>query len=212
VKYPTVTSQIAFIFLALVGADAFADEDAENLSVRLSALGDQAVVSFDVSDAFTTDFRKQIKNGLVRRAHIHIEIQDTFGAIRTLIRRCTFKKDVWDEYLQVRVEDGFSNAIVKNKRVIAKSIEYCGRVKSVPLVHLHQLKDAGGYKVKVTVRLNPVSEEERRRARRFMTNPQAQQRNTTRSFFDVIFGTNRNYSNDTFVFISPNLLRPARKP
>ena len=190
---------------------ARADDEAEPLDVRLESSNEQAVVSFNVSDAFTTDFRKQIKNGLVRKAHIQIEIQDGFGSIRTLIRRCTFKKDVWDEYLQVRVEDGFAKATIKNKRVISESVEYCGRVRRVPVVHLHLLRNPNNYTVKVTVRLNPISEAERRRARRFMSNPHAKRRNTSRSFFDVLFGSSRNYSDDTFVFISSKLARPSTK-
>ena len=208
-KHYTTLAVFTGLILFLTCLNAVADDEAEQLEVRLGAQNDKAVVSFDVSNAFTTEFRKQIKNGLVRKAHIQIEIQDDFGSIRTLIRRCTFKKDVWDEYLQVRVEDGFAKAIIKNKRVISKSIEYCGRIQQVPIVHLHLLRSPGVYTVKVTVRLNPVSEAERRRARRFMSNPHAKQRNTTRSFFDVLFGTNRQYSNDTFVFKSSKLLRPS---
>jgi hypothetical protein len=202
---------LGFVFLFVISRPALADPEAEALLVRLSAKNDNATVSFDVSNAFTTDFREQLKNGLVRRATIEVELLEATGLLRRQTRRCTFKKDVWDEYLQTRIEDGPAPAQVKNHRVIASSVETCGKVESLALVQLRRLRATRTYQVRVTVRLNPVSEADRRRARRFMSNPRAQRQNNTRSFFDVIFGLNRNQSNDTFVFISSRLRRPEPK-
>jgi len=195
-----------------VHSSASADQDAESLVVTLTHKDDYAVASFDVSNAFTTDFREQLKNGLVRRAEIKVELIDPTGLLRRQTRRCTFKKDVWDEYLQTRIEDGTEPAKAKNHRVIASSIESCGKVKALPMVQMRRLRFSSGYRVRVTVQLNPVSEDERRRARRFMSNPRAQRQNTTRSFFDVIFGINRTQPDDNFVFISKALKRPERRP
>jgi len=188
---------------------AIADDDAELLKATFAATKDMAHVSFDISEAFTTSFQNQIKNGLVRKAHIQIELQDNFGSIRTIIRKCTFKKDVWDEQLQILIRDGARQRLFQNQRLIAESIKLCGNVKNIPLAHKHLLRATLGYRLRVTLKLNPVSEEERRRARRFMSNPNTQRRSSTRSFFDVLFGVKQTYPDDTFVFLTDELRRPV---
>ena len=168
-------------------------------------------VSFDISEAFTTSFQNQIKNGLVRKARIQIELQDGFGSIQTVIRKCTFKKDVWDEKLQILIADGKQQKLFQNQRLIAESIKLCGKLDKFPLAHRHLLRRAKGYRVKVTLKLNPVSEAERRRARRFMSNPNTQRRSATQSFFDVLFGVKQTYPDDTFVFLTDELKGPVVK-
>ena len=198
--------------LVAAGGPAFADDPAR-LDVKLTRNGNTILMTFDVTSAFTEEFRKRLSGGLTREVLMAMVLETSDGqAIVERARRCQLRLDVWDDVVYVRVSDG---ARVRRKTfpLIEDALRACGMFDRVPLVDDTLLRERNGYRLLLQVALNPVSEELREKSREFMSNPRGTSSGRPRAFFGAVarlFRAEEGAQADAFMFRSGPLSRPPR--
>lgn len=201
------------LVVALWGSTARADDDASPLYVTLGRIGDSVTASFDVKSALTERFRKRLSNGLTSRVVVDMRLIDPNDRpIATTSRRCFFQWDIWDEVLEVRIEDGPIRKQTLKRKLLERGMRDCALMTDVLIAHRTLLTVKGDYHLEVFVQLNPISEEQLQRAKGFMSNPRSSRVGRPRSFFDTvlsIFGGQK-YRDDEFLFRSQLLPQPGR--
>ena len=199
------------LLVALASTSVHADDEATPINVKLALSGDAVVASFDVTHAFTEPFRKRLQNGLTSRTVIEMRLFDPDDRpLAQTSRRCRFQFDVWDEVMDVRVEDGRKKHDPVRRRLIDDGLRDCGRVTAAKLANRGLLQKRRGYHIEVLVQLNPISDEQIQRAREFMSNPRSS-RTRSRSFFGAVagfFSGTPEYRDDEFLFRSQLLTKP----
>ncbi|MEL6185543.1 MAG: hypothetical protein AAFU79_13055, partial [Myxococcota bacterium] len=87
-------------------------------------------------------------------------------------RTCRLLYSLWDEQIYVQVEDlGGAPRDVATFDELPGALRACGVVEGLPVALAGALTLADGYRLRVRVVLNPVSEELVERSRRFISNP-----------------------------------------
>jgi hypothetical protein len=163
-------------------------------------------VRFDVTNAFTEEFRRRFLGGITGRVRIRaFLLDDQRREIAEAERTCEMRFDVWDEIVRVRIQDG---AEVQREmvRLVDAAFRRCGRVV-IPLGRPADYRR--GPRLLVEVALNPVSEELLERTREFMSNPGLS--GGGRSIFSAIarlFRSKASASGEVFLFASSRLSLP----
>ncbi|MBI4818087.1 MAG: hypothetical protein HY791_17630 [Deltaproteobacteria bacterium] len=207
--------RVAWLGLALAfcASDARADEtEPETLVAKLTTVGGAAHVSFDLSAAFTEEFRKRVAGGLEGLAVVDLTFSDPFGRmVSSRSRVCRFHLDIWEDILEARISDGG-----RRRRygflLIDDGFRACGLFDKLEIARMERLSFARGYVLRVTLRLNPLSEDLMRESREFMSNPRGTALDRPRSFFGAIarlFSSEEELdTGETFVFEASGLQRP----
>lgn len=205
--------RLALSLQLLLGSAAFADDEPAELDVELTPRRSAVLVSFDVSNTFTEEFRQRLSGGLTREVLMNIALLDSSDdVIVERTRRCQLRLDIWDEVVHVRVSDG-PRVRRQTFPLIEDALKACGVVDRAPLVDSALLRRAAGYRLMVQVSLNPVSAELMEKSREFMSNPRGTSSGRPRAFFGAVarfFRSETGAKADAFVFRSGPLSRPAR--
>jgi len=190
------------LFAGLLWATPALAQEPAPLAVRVVD-AERPRVRFDVTNAFTEDFRRRFLGGITGRARIRVFLlgpqrQELAEAQRT----CEMRFDVWDEIVRVRIQDG---AEVQREivRLVDAAFRRCGQV-AIPLGRPADYRKSP--RLLVEVALNPVSEELLERTREFMSNPGGTAGG--RSIFSAIarlFRSEASASGEVFLFASPRL-------
>lgn len=190
-----------------------ADEDPSPISAALTLDQDVVVATFDVTGAFTDRFRRKLGGGLKSQVVIEMSLRDPNGVeVASNIRECQLRLDIWDDLLAV----GFREAdrqVRQKTPVIDTGLAVCGRVERASLGRLPALTRAQGYRLMVTVTLNPISEELLQKTREFLANPRGRPAGGQRTLFGAVsrfFRSNDASGEERFVFLSNPLSRPVR--
>jgi len=196
--------------LLVAPASARADDPAP-LSATLRVVGKTAATRYDVTSAFTEDFRKRLGGGLTSRVLIETLLlgPDT-EPLLARVRSCEMRLDVWDELVYVRIRDA-TRVRRRTYRLIDDALRACGRVDTA-IGDATVLTARTGYRVQATVSLNPVSEELLERSREFTSNPRGTTGGRPRAFFGAVarlFRSKSDIVGTTFIFRSGALERPA---
>ena len=202
---------LAVVLLSAVPASA---DDAAPLNATLALRGDSVAASLDVSDAMTNDFRRRLRNGVKCKAQIGVKLADGRTTLASVQRSCVLQLEVWDELVDVQVTDGGRPAVLTRRKLFDRALRDCAVAEDLVLAS-RDLLDAGGrYRLEVLVQLNPVSAEQRRRVREFMTDPRYGHRTRSRTFFGAVaafFGVTQELSDDSFLFRSSWLNSPRSR-
>lgn len=197
--------------LGLSARPAAADEPAP-LGAELRVVGKTVATRFDVTSAFTEDFRKRLRGGLTSRVLIESLLlgPGPDEALLARVRSCEMRLDVWDELIYVRIRDA-TRVRRRTFRLIDDALRACGRVDTA-LGEAAVLTADTGYRVQATVSLNPVSDELLERSREFTSNPRGTTGGRPRAFFGAVarlFRSKSDITGTTFVFRSRALGRPS---
>ncbi len=203
-------------FCLLGTALVWAQKEPTVIPVKLYRRGQQLQTQFDVSSSFTETFRKRVSGGLRSRVHIKTELLDAQGqTISSTLRSCHLAYSLWDELLYLSViTEKQSQPKVRRFLSIDKGISACGLVKDLAIGSMGTLSKNYGYRVKVSVLLNPISEEMRRRSREFMSNPKGGPTGGTNAVIRAVAGLFRSKEGslgERFIFISKPLSRPDKE-
>lgn len=186
--------------------------EAAPLDATLRVVGQTVATRYAVTSAFTEAFRKRLSGGLTSRAVIETALLKPGGeAILVRVRSCELRLDVWDEIVYARILDA-TRVRRRTYRLIDDALRACGEVDTA-LGEIAALTAATGYRVEVTVALNPVSEELLERTREFTSNPRGTAAGRPRAFFGAVsrlFRAEADARDTTFVFRSAPLSRPVR--
>lgn len=188
-------------------------EDAAPLTARFALTGRVVNTSFDVTSAFTERFRKRLNGGITSTVEVTIDLIDRQrNRITTARRQCTFRLDIWDDVLEVRIEDA-DQTVRRRFLVVDDGLKACGMVNQVPIADRALLTRPDGYRVIVTVALNPVSQEMIERSRKFSSNPRGAggRPRSLLGGFAELFHSNSDIGGETFVFRSQMLSKPEGK-
>lgn len=186
----------------LVSDRAWAQEPAP-LSAEVVRRGTSTRVVFDVTGAFTEDFRRRFVGGMTSRARIRVFL---LGPDRRELaearRECEMRYDVWDELVRLEIRDG-GDVQRDMMQLVDRSIRRCGEVE---LAIGAPADFARGARLLVEVALNPVSEELLERTREFMSNPRGGGgRGSIFSAIARLFRSSEGAEGETFLFASPPL-------
>ncbi|MGF1510871.1 MAG: hypothetical protein ACFB9M_15365 [Myxococcota bacterium] len=185
--------------------NALAQDDAAPLDVLLRPQDEEVEVNFDVTGAFTEDFRRRFVGGITSRVRIRMFLLDTLRReIASAERKCEMRFDVWEELIQLKVQDG-STASRQWLRVVDEAFRACGQV-SIILGEQDDYLRRPAPRLIVEVALNPVSDELLERTREFMSNPRGG--GGGRSIFSAIarlFRSNKSAGGEVFLFASSPL-------
>ena len=206
---------LAVVVLVMSTSPAYSqsDDDASPLEVGLELQQDSVLTSFDVTSAFTDRFRRKLGGGLKSQIVIEMSLRDASDVeVASNIRECQLRLDIWDDLLSV----GFREADRQRRQrtsVIDRGLAFCGRVEGARLGRLALLTRGDGYRLHVTVTLNPVSEELLQKTREFLANPRGRPTGGQRTIFGAVsrfFSSNSASGEERFVFLSPPLRRPVQ--
>lgn len=193
----------------LLARPAHADDPAP-LDASLRVVGRTVATRYDVTSAFTEDFRKRLRGGLTSRVLIETLLLGPDGEpVLGRVRSCEMRLDVWDELVYVRIRDAV-RVRRRTYRLIDDALRACGRVDTA-LGEAAVMTARTGYRVRATVSLNPVSEELLERSREFTSNPRGTTGGRPRAFFGAVarlFRSESDIRGTTFVFRSKPLDRP----
>ena len=172
------------------------------------------VMRYDISTAFTEKFRRRLSGGLTSRALIEAVLRDEQGTpLAVEVRSCELRLDVWDEVVYARIRDA-THLTRRTYPLIDDALRACGTVEdsftAPPL-----LRQTGGYRLTVTVAVNPVSPELLERTREFVADPRGTGAARPRAFFGAVarlFRSEAEARGRSFVFRSPPLARPGSTP
>lgn len=202
----------ALVTLLTASPLALADETPSPLEAALELEQDVVVASFDVTGAFTDRFRRKLGGGLKSQVVIEMSLRDQDDAeVASNIRECQLRLDIWDDLLAV----GFREAdrqVRQRTPVIDAGLAVCGKVERASLGRLPALTRAHGYRLLVTVTLNPISEELLQKTREFLANPRGRPAGGQRTIFGAVsrfFRSNDASSEERFRFRSAPLSRPV---
>lgn len=207
---PGLNSVLAWMFLAglLTGQPA---EEPAPLRVTL-ARGSRIVTgSFDVTSAFTEQFRKRLNGGILSTVEIEMKLLDADDAeVASTKRRCDLRLDIWDDVLLVRIQDP-ERTQRKRFIVVDDGLKACGKVDRIMLADGALMTRRSGYRLFVAVNLNPVSEELLERSREFSSNPKGSGTGRPPSLLGGVarlFHGDSTAGGETFYFQSQMLVRP----
>lgn len=195
--------------------EARAQGDAAPLSAELRVAAQTISAHYDVTSAFTEDFRKRLSGGLTSRVLIETLLLGPDGApMAARVRSCDLRLDVWDELIYVRIRDT-TKVRRRTFRLIDDALRACGLVETA-VGDVAMVRASAGYRVQATVSLNPVSEELLERTREFTSNPRGGADGRPRAFFGAVarlFRSESDIRGTTFVFrsraLGPGDLREA---
>ena len=200
------------LVLALVAGPSYAKEAAP-LDAELRVVGKTVATRFDITPAFTEDFRKRLRGGLTSRVLLETLLLDPQRKpLLARVRSCEMRLDVWDELVYVRIRDA-TRVRRRTFQLIDDALRACGRVDSA-LGEAAAMTARTGYRLQVTVSLNPVSEELLERSREFTSNPRGTAGGRPRAFFGAVarlFRSESDIRGTTFVFRSRPLARPSEE-
>lgn len=181
------------------------------LSADLTLQGREVVTRYDVTSAFTEAFRKRLSGGLTSRVLIETLLLGPDGRpMLAQVRTCELRLDVWDDLIYARILDA-NRVSRRTYQLIDDALRACGVVETV-MGEADALEYRRGYKVQVTVSLNPVSEELLERTREFTSNPRGTTGGRPRAFFGAVarlFRSEEDVRGTTFVFLSGPIARPS---
>ncbi len=198
-----------FLLAALAGQPR---EEPAPLSVTLARGSRIVTASFDVTSAFTEQFRKRLNGGILSTVEIEMKLLDTDNAeVAATSRRCDLRLDIWDDVLLVRIQDPERT---QRKRFIAvdEGLKACGDVDRAVIADGTLLTRPAGYRLYVAVSLNPVSEDLLERSREFSSNPRGGGAGRPPSLLGGVaklFHGDSTAGGQTFYFQSQMLVRPG---
>jgi hypothetical protein len=168
-------------------------------------VGERVVLDFDVTGAFTEDFRRRFVGGITSRVRIRMFLLDAQRReVAEAERSCEMRFDVWEELIQVKVRDD-DRVSRRWLRVVDQAFQRCGQI-AVELGRPTDFRQRPAPRLLVEVALNPVSDELLERTREFMSNPQGG--GGGRSIFSAIarlFRSSKSASGEEFLFASSPL-------
>lgn len=188
----------------------FAQDEPAPLELELKREDEQLLAHFDVTSAFTEDFRKRLSRGLTSRVFLEMALLDANQTtIVTTLRSCELRVDTWAEVVIVRIQDG---ARVKRRNIVLidEALRECGRVEGLVVADMALLTRSFGYRLEVTISLNPVSPELLERTREFTSNPKGTG-SGAKAFFGAVarlFRSGAGAGGESFLFRSPPFGRP----
>lgn len=205
---------LALAALCLLPLASFAGNDYAYVDVKLAVdEADTVNASFDLTHAFTAAFRRRVAGGLNSRALFEISLLDPGEhVIVTAVRECDMRLDVWDDVYYVRVRDDVLHQRRLRLTTLDDALRSCGRVDRIDLVDRSGLTMPEGYRIEVTVLLNPVSQKLLERTREFLANPRGL-RGGGQTFFGAVsrlFSSPESAGGEVFLFRSPSQPRPTR--
>ncbi len=192
------------LVLCLVAASAGAQEEPAPLKAEIRTVAQTIATRYDVTSAFTEDFRKRLSGGLTSRVVIETLLLAPDGApMAARVRSCKLRLDVWDELVYAQIRDS-TRVRRRTFRLIDDALRACGRVDTA-IADEAMIRAETGYRVQATVSLNPVSEELLERTREFTSNPRGSVEGRPRAFFGAVsrlFRTESDIRGSVFVFLS----------
>jgi hypothetical protein len=193
-------------------ARAAEDEEPAPLTATLARAQEEAVVSFDVTAAFTETFRKRLASGLTSRVVMEMTlIDDDEVPLAYSVRECQLRLDIWDDVVFVLIRDA-NHQRRQKVIVIDEALRACGQLDKVTLGDLDSIPRRAAYRLAVAVSLNPVSPELLQHTREFMANPSDTRPGRPTSFFGTVarlFMSKPTMGGERFVFRSNPLGWPA---
>jgi hypothetical protein len=181
------------------------------LSVTLARGSRQVIATFDVTSAFTEQFRKRLNGGILSTVEIEMKLLDADNVeVASSLRRCDLRLDIWDDVLLLRIQDP-ERTQRKRFIVVDDGIKACGNVDRILIADGALLTRPSGYRLYVAVNLNPVSEELLERSREFSSNPKGGGAGRAPSLLGGVarlFHGDSTAGGETFYFQSQMLVRP----
>jgi hypothetical protein len=184
--------------------------EAAPVAVTLQKGSRIVTASFDVTSAFTEQFRKRLNGGILSTVEIQMKLIDADNAeVASTSRRCDLRLDIWDDVLLVRIQDP-ERTQRKRHIILDEGIKACGMVDRIMIADGALLTRPNGYRLYVAVNLNPVSEELLERSREFSSNPKGGGGRPPSLLGGVakLFHGDANAGGETFYFRSQTLVRP----
>jgi hypothetical protein len=181
------------------------------LAATLTVAEGLVSAQYDVTSAFTEDFRRRLSGGLTSRVLIETLVLGPDRApVLAQVRTCELRLDVWDDLVYARILDA-NRVSRRTHQLIDDALRACGVVDTA-VGEAAALEFKRGYRVQVTVSLNPVSEELLERTREFTSNPRGTSGGRPRAFFGAVarlFRSEADVRGTTFVFLSRPMPRPG---
>lgn len=155
------------------GAPSSSGAKEHPLEASLVLQEDRVTATLDLVPAFSDAFRRRVAGGLESRVEILSELADRNGEVVGQGRRtCRLLYSLWDEHIYVQVDDqGGETPDVATFEALEDALRACARIEGLPVALAGALTLADGYRLRVRVVLNPVSEELVERSRQFISNP-----------------------------------------
>ncbi len=186
-------------------------EETAPIRVTLARGSRIVTASYDVTSAFTEQFRKRLNGGILSTVEIQMKLLDSDNVeVASTSRRCDLRLDIWDDVLLVRIQDPERT---QRHRFIAvdEGLRSCGNVDRIMIADGALLTRPSGYHLYVAVNLNPVSEELLERSREFSSNPRGSSGGRPPSLLGGVaklFHGDSTAGGETFYFESQMLVRP----
>ena len=192
---------------------ARAEDEPAPLNAELGVVEGAVTARYEVTSAFTEDFRKRLSGGLTSRVLIEtLVLGPDDGPLMAQVRTCELRLDVWDDLVYARILDS-ARVTRRTYQLIDDALRACG-VVDIAVGEASALEYGRGYRVQATVSLNPVSEELLERTREFTSNPRGTTGGRPRAFFGAVarlFRSEADARGTTFVFLSKPMARPTRR-
>lgn len=171
------------------------------------------VAELSIRTAFNASFQRRVAGGLESRVEINTQLVDPKGSIVGRGgRSCKILYSLWDERVYVYVEDqGRRQPRVQTFGKVEPALKACGDLQDLPVALGAALTFPEGYRLRVRVVLNPVSEELVERSRQFITNPRGGARGRPNAVLGAVaglFSRQGGALGDTYDFVGRNLDRP----
>jgi hypothetical protein len=185
-------------------------DDPAPLEVTLARGSRLVTASFDVTSAFTEQFRKRLNGGILSTVEIEMKLLDEQEVeVASSRRRCDLRLDIWDDVLLLRIQDP-ERTQRRRYIVVDDALKACGNVDRIMIADGALLTRQSGYRLYVAVNLNPVSEDLLERSREFSSNPRGGTGRAPSLLGGVarLFHGNSTAGGETFYFRSQMLVRP----
>ncbi len=201
------------VLLGLYAHSASAQPEHAQLQAELRLVSQTIATRYDITAAFTEDFRRRLRGGLTSRVLIEtLLLSPSSDVLSARVRTCELRLDVWDDLVYARIRD--STRVRRHTfRLIDDALRACGQVDTA-IADQAMLTRAKGYRVQSTVSLNPVSEELLERTREFTANPRGNAGGRPRAFFGAVsrlFRAESDIRGTVFVFRSAPLRNPRER-
>lgn len=139
--------------------------------MTLEQKGEALLASFSFDEVFTDRFRRRLSSGFTSRLVVKVVLANKKGKKVALgLIQYTILYDIWEERFRVRIRgtQGRRDLQVGSMNDLLKA---CSQVSGLPLIFDLGLDAKELYRLQVDIEVNPASEEQRRKVREYLANP-----------------------------------------
>jgi len=154
-------------------------------SMDLAMRGGQLSLSLSFPEVFTARMKNRLASGFTSYLIVEVLVwmDGVKNPVASGVAQFIILYDIWDERYSVR-QAGPWGVRQLGPRSLSELIQVCGSLVQMQLLQMQTLPEKANLRVEAVITVNPASEEQKRKVREYMANPDGRRYiGSPRSFF-----------------------------